>query len=72
MSAVVADSEYSSSLLLNKGYRGQKDDARIHFDLEQYKISYWSRTSRGQFRWSKGMKPVERLPSIVPSRKTER
>ena len=52
-------------------YHGKKDDIRVHFDLEQYKISFWSRTQRGRFRWSKGMKPVERLATIVPSRKKE-
>lgn len=51
--------------------RGKSDHARIYFDLEQYKISYWSRTSKGEFNWPKGMEPAERLPSIVPHRDSE-
>ena len=51
--------------------RGDRDDARVHFDLEQYKISYWSRTSKNRFRWEKGMKPATRLASIIPPRTVE-
>jgi len=49
-------------------HRGSSDDARIHFDLEQYKISYWSRTPEGKFSWPKGMEPAERLALIIPHR----
>jgi hypothetical protein len=49
-------------------HRGEEDSARVHFDLAQYKISYWTRDSDGAFRWSDGMAPAERLPSIVPDR----
>jgi len=46
-------------------YRGKNDGMRVHFDLEQYKISYWSLTKNGNFRWSKGMKPKERLATVI-------
>ena len=49
-------------------YRGTNDNARVHFDLEQYKISYWSRNSKQQFTWTKGMEPAKRLTSIVSKR----
>lgn len=48
--------------------RGNSDTSRVHFDLEQYKISFWSRTSDGRFIWPKGMKPADRLSRVVPSR----
>jgi hypothetical protein len=50
-------------------HRGKDDRTRVHFDLEQYKISFWSRKTQGHFRWPKGMKPVERLASIISSLK---
>ncbi len=52
-------------------YRGTKDDERVHFDLEQYKISYWTKTENQTFYWVKGMSPAERLGSILKS-KTDR
>lgn len=52
-------------------HRGKSDAARIHFDLEQYKISYWSRDSKGRFTWRKEMEPYKRLASILAPRKSE-
>jgi hypothetical protein len=49
-------------------YRGTKDNERVHFDLEQYKISYWTRTENQKFYWVKGMSPAERLGSILKSK----
>jgi nucleoside 2-deoxyribosyltransferase len=49
-------------------YRAAHDNARVHFDLEQYKISFWSRNSKGQFIWAKGMEPTKRLKSLVARR----
>ena len=47
-------------------HRGKHDDHKVHFDLEQYKISFWSRTPKGGFRWPKNMNPSLRLPTLVP------
>jgi hypothetical protein len=50
-------------------YLGKTDDQRVHFDLAQYKISYWSRKNNKLLSWEKGMEPSVRLPSIIPHRK---
>ena len=52
-------------------HRGKADDEKVHFDLEQYKISFWKRTPKGGFHWPKNMKPVSRLPALVPERTEE-
>ena len=49
-------------------YRGASDGARVHFDLEQYKISFWSQNSKQQFIWAKDMEPVKRLGSVIKRR----
>lgn len=49
-------------------YRSQIDNTRVHFDLEQFKISFWSREKRGRFHWSEQMKPDERLEKLIKSR----
>lgn len=46
-------------------YRGIEDNRRIHFDLEQYKISFWSMTAMGDLKWQKGMSPSQRLSSVL-------
>lgn len=46
-------------------FRGDRDDLRVHFDLEQFKISYWSRGVDGEFSWAKGMEPPARLAAIL-------
>jgi hypothetical protein len=48
-------------------YRGKSDDRRVHFDLEQYKISYWSSAGKS-FQWKKSMSPYDRLRKIIPKR----
>lgn len=48
-------------------YRGLDDNSRVHFDLEQYKISFWSIKKNGKFRWKKHMSPKERLSTIIPT-----
>ncbi len=50
-------------------HRGKSDNLKVHFDLEQYKISFWNRTPKGHFRWKNNMKPSTRLPLLVPKRK---
>ena len=45
-------------------FNGEKDDQRVHFDLEQYKISYWEQNESGEFQWTKNMNPQERLSSV--------
>ncbi len=51
-------------------FRGAKDDQRIHFDLEQYKTSFWEINPSGGFTWqSELMRPDKRLTLILQSRK---
>jgi hypothetical protein len=50
-------------------HRGKRDDRRVHFDLEQYKISFWRKTEGGTFQWSKNMKPAQRLSVLLPNRR---
>jgi hypothetical protein len=53
----------------NDHLHGKKDEARVHFDLEQYKISFWSQDSKGNFKWaSESMTPEYRLKSVLKSR----
>jgi hypothetical protein len=40
--------------------RGTSDAQRVHFDLEQFKISYWSNQG-GVFQWDSGQRPVDRM-----------
>lgn len=51
----------------NDHFRGADDRLRVHFDLEQYKTSFWSATETG-FSWPKLMHPLERLRTIVGQR----
>ncbi len=46
-------------------FHGKVDHARVHFDLEQFKISYWSRNAKGRFQWPAAMEPSERLSKIL-------
>lgn len=46
-------------------FRGKADNARVHFDLEQFKISFWTRNAKGIFNWSNAMSPSERLSAIL-------
>lgn len=46
-------------------YRGASDIERVHFDLEQYKISYWTRMDSGDFSWAKGMSPTQRIKVLL-------
>jgi hypothetical protein len=43
----------------------KNEQLKVHFDLRQYKISYWSRDKRGAFRWGKKMHPRSRLASLL-------
>ncbi len=52
-------------------HRGKADDKKVHFDLEQYKISFWKQTPKGDFSWPKNMKPTARLSALVPKRTGE-
>lgn len=52
-------------------HRGKADNKKVHFDLEQYKISFWKRTPKGGFGWPKNMKPASRLSALVPKRTGE-
>lgn len=45
--------------------RGAADSERVHFDLEQYKISFWKRGADGSFLWSKKMDPETRLKGLT-------
>jgi hypothetical protein len=50
-------------------YRGTESKLRVHFDLEQYKISFWSRDANSAFQWPPGMNVSDRLPALVPALK---
>lgn len=49
-------------------YRCFEDNRRVHFDLEQFKISFWERQKRGKISWAEGMEPVERLGQLLGRR----
>jgi len=49
-------------------WRGVEDATKIHFDLEQYKISFWEPDDNGIISWEDGQSPRDRLPKLVPSR----
>lgn len=46
-------------------YRGSEDHLRVHFDLEQFKISFWTREEDSTFAWPTGMAPTERLSALI-------
>jgi len=49
---------------------GKADKQRVHFDLAQYKISFWKQLGNGKFEWtSDKMIPEYRLKSILKSLK---
>lgn len=41
------------------------DSERVHFDLEQYKISFWRRNADGSYLWKNEMDPESRLRGII-------
>jgi nucleoside 2-deoxyribosyltransferase len=45
--------------------RGMTDDLRVHFDLEQFKISFWTIKRDGTIEWEKGMHPERRLAALL-------
>lgn len=48
-------------------FRGTKDDQKIHFDLEQYKTSFWNKNGSGDFVWQSDLlNPMNRLSKILP------
>lgn len=50
-------------------YRGIQDDLRVHFDLEQYKISFWKLDEDGEYKWSnKSLEPNARLAEVLQPR----
>lgn len=46
-------------------YRSHIDETRVHFDLEQFKISFWTQDKRGRFHWPKNMEPASRLVKLL-------
>ena len=48
--------------------RGICDEERVHFDIAQYKISFWEMNTNQKFRWPKSMDPKYRL-SLILSKK---
>jgi nucleoside 2-deoxyribosyltransferase len=44
--------------------KNTSDSMKVHFDLEQHKISYWQLSQHG-FTWAKRMHPQERLKEIL-------
>jgi len=45
-------------------FRANNNFERVHFDLEQYKISYWSLTDKKEFAWEPRMHPSDRLTAL--------
>jgi hypothetical protein len=50
-------------------YRGMGDSERVHFDLEQYKISFWKQLEDQSFVWKSQMDPATRLASVLSASK---
>lgn len=48
-------------------FRANDEAQKVHFDLEQFKISYWTTPGDGKFIWDKKMHPKERLQRRLPS-----
>ena len=46
-------------------YRSQIDNSRVHFDLEQFKISFWSPNKSGGIDWPASMNPTDRLAKLI-------
>jgi hypothetical protein len=46
-------------------FKGQEEALKVHFDLEQYKISYWENAANGRVIWFKNMSPLERLKVLI-------
>lgn len=53
-------------------HRGHVDERKVHFDLEQYKISYWSPAGPNRIQWPRNMRPSSRLAKLVRDRQSER
>jgi len=47
----------------NDHFNGRDDNCRVHFDLVQFKISFWSVDADG-IHWTEKMSPVERLTQL--------
>jgi len=45
--------------------RGAEANAKVHFDLEQYKISYWTKDEQSAFIWPANMDPETRLQTAL-------
>ena len=41
--------------------RNEEDARRLHFDLAQYKISFWQLSAQHKFSWPARMSPIDRL-----------
>ena len=51
-------------------FKGKDDNYKVHFDLEQFKISYWSINENSQIEWPQKMSIKERLPLILKDKKS--
>jgi hypothetical protein len=51
--------------------RENKNGLKVHFDLEQFKISFWHKNKNGKFVWPKNMSPQFRLPKLIGSDNSE-
>lgn len=49
-------------------YNSFDDEQKIHFDLAQFKISFWKRESGLGFVWKEGMTPRDRLKRLLNMR----
>jgi nucleoside 2-deoxyribosyltransferase len=52
--------------------QGVQDASRVHFDLAQFKISFWEFDDPNSvLLWADGMEPPKRHKQIVPNRHAE-
>jgi nucleoside 2-deoxyribosyltransferase len=49
-------------------FRGAEDTMKVHFDLEQFRISYWERKKDGTFTWTDGKNVTSRLNELIRTR----
>jgi hypothetical protein len=49
----------------NDHFRSNKEELRVHFDLEQFKISYWKMAENNTIKWESGMHPGSRLAKLL-------
>lgn len=51
-------------------YNNNSDNLKVHFDLQQFKISYWEVDDNNLFSWPSNMSPKTRLYNILNRKNT--